>query len=199
MLTEIFERNLCDDPAVLSRRERKKRHQKYSIIRAAQELIEEKGYDATSVSEIAAAADISYATFFNYFPTKDDILLAINDMEYEDLLEIVNLRYSKDDPISVILEGIFLEWNEDSLKNRKVSIRIQETALLSSNSPAHSKTQSLLTSLISEGIRRGEFHSNTNPELTTALLSGLRNEVTLNNRMDLAGKGFRQIIDYIRK
>ena len=57
-----------EDPAVLSRRERKKRNQKFTIIRAAQPLFEEKGYDETSVSEIADAADISYATFFNYFP-----------------------------------------------------------------------------------------------------------------------------------
>ena len=44
-----------EDPAVLSRRERKKRNQKFTIIRAAQPLFEEKGYDETSVSEIADA------------------------------------------------------------------------------------------------------------------------------------------------
>ena len=34
-----------EDPAVLSRRERKKRNQKFTIMRAAQPLFEEKGYD----------------------------------------------------------------------------------------------------------------------------------------------------------
>ena len=56
-----------DDSAVFSRRERKKRDQKYAIIRAAQNIIEAKGYVAASVNEIAEAADIAYGTFFNYF------------------------------------------------------------------------------------------------------------------------------------
>ena len=113
-----------EDPAVLSRRERKKRNQKFTIIRAAQPLFEEKGYDETSVSEIADAADISYATFFNYFPTKDDLLRAIAHVEYEDLAEVVNLRFSPEDSVETILLGTLKEWLEDSLKNRKISARL---------------------------------------------------------------------------
>jgi len=39
-------------------------------------LFREQGYEATTIEQIAAAADISPSTFFRYFPTKEDVVLA---------------------------------------------------------------------------------------------------------------------------
>ena len=43
---------------------------------AAVELFIAKGYDATTVAEIAAAAEVSEPTFFRYYPTKAAVVLA---------------------------------------------------------------------------------------------------------------------------
>ena len=58
-----------------SRRERKKRELRERIYDESAQLFLRHGFDATTVEQIAEAADVSQATFFNYFPSKDDLIL----------------------------------------------------------------------------------------------------------------------------
>ncbi|MFD4476840.1 TetR/AcrR family transcriptional regulator [Streptomyces sp. NPDC058471] len=70
--------------APLGLRERKKLKTRIAIREATYRLIEEQGYDATTVEQIAEAAEVSASTVFRYFPSKEDILLTD---EYDPLLE----------------------------------------------------------------------------------------------------------------
>jgi AcrR family transcriptional regulator len=56
-------------------RERKKASTRAAIQRHALRLFREQGYEATTVGQIAEAAEISESTFFRYFPTKEDVVL----------------------------------------------------------------------------------------------------------------------------
>ena len=67
----------------LGLRERKKIRTRETIRQEAFRLIEENGYAATTVEQIAEAAEVSPSTFFRYFPTKESVLLA-DDMDRAD-------------------------------------------------------------------------------------------------------------------
>jgi len=59
-----------DEPGL---RERKKAKTRLSISHVATELFIKRGFDAVTVAEVAAAAEVSVATIFNYFETKEDL------------------------------------------------------------------------------------------------------------------------------
>ncbi|MGH3378360.1 MAG: TetR family transcriptional regulator, partial [Actinoallomurus sp.] len=67
----------------LGLRERKKLKTRRSIQQHALRLIHEQGYEATTVEQIAEAAEVSPSTFFRYFPTKEDTILTD---EYDPLI-----------------------------------------------------------------------------------------------------------------
>jgi AcrR family transcriptional regulator len=64
-------------------REAKKQRQRQEIVQTALELFREQGYDETRISDVTKRADISDATFFNYFASKDLVLdeLALAQVE----------------------------------------------------------------------------------------------------------------------
>jgi AcrR family transcriptional regulator len=55
-------------------RERKKQRTRQTIVDAAFDLFEERGFDGTTIADIAEAAEIAPRTFFSYFPSKDDVV-----------------------------------------------------------------------------------------------------------------------------
>lgn len=57
-------------------RDRKKEALRHQIIQAAARLIAERGLDATTMEDVAAAADVSVATVYNYFGTKTALVVA---------------------------------------------------------------------------------------------------------------------------
>jgi len=63
-----------DEPAI-GLRERKKAKTRAAIQKEALRLFKEQGYEATTIEQIAAAAEVSPSTFFRYFPAKEDIVL----------------------------------------------------------------------------------------------------------------------------
>lgn len=81
-------------------RERKKQRTREAIQREAMRLFQEQGYDGTTIEQIAAAAEISPSTFFNYFPTKEDVVLFDR---YDPMLLSMLAHRPADEPVSASL------------------------------------------------------------------------------------------------
>jgi AcrR family transcriptional regulator len=73
-------------------RERKKQQTRDRIRSVARELFVERGFDRVTVAEVALAADVSEATAFNYFPTKEDLFFGGLEEFEEQLLDTIRSR-----------------------------------------------------------------------------------------------------------
>ncbi len=86
------------------RRERQKYERERRILAAARRLFDRKGYDGTSMENVAARAGLAVGTLYNYFPSKEELLFAISRADTEPLLRIGEaiLADPPDDPAEAI-------------------------------------------------------------------------------------------------
>jgi len=78
-------------------RDRQKARRREAIMAAAARLFEERGFEQAAMEEIAATAELSVATVYNYFRSKGDICLAIYRAD-RDLVQAATDRVIADPP-----------------------------------------------------------------------------------------------------
>src|SRR6516165_7364868 len=87
-------------------RERKKQRTRDTIARVAHQLFVERGYQATTLPDIAEAADVSTRTIFAYFPSKEDILFSHLELMKAALAQALAERPEGKDALETIREFI---------------------------------------------------------------------------------------------
>lgn len=98
--------------------------EKASLIReAATKIISQKGYFQTSISEIASEAGISVGTIYNYFETKQEILLDIFSKEFEDRKEFYKELSQQDITLVEQIRAI-LDRHFSQLESHKELLRV---------------------------------------------------------------------------
>src|SRR5918992_5924968 len=105
-------------------RERKKQRTREQIVEAAMRLFAERGYQATTIADIAEAADVAPRTFFSYFPSKEAVVFHKVDRDLEGLASALRERLPGENAFDALrrwIEGMFveLETNEDETALRK--------------------------------------------------------------------------------
>ena len=155
--------------SVESRRVRRSAELRERLFRAALVLFGKKGYAETTVEDITEAADVGKGTFFNYFPTKEHILMAFGEMQLGKLEAIVRDAKQSDLPMQDVLRILVHRMTEEPIRNPAI-IRALLLANLSSVPVRgamlriHDRNRALLGQLIRHGQERGEIRTDLPPE-----------------------------------
>ena len=87
-------------------RERKRARTRRALVEAATDLFSRHGYEATTVADIAAAADIGTRTFFSHFAGKEEVLFPESDQRVGAAIEAIAARGPADRPADVLIRAL---------------------------------------------------------------------------------------------
>ncbi len=182
-----------------NRRERQSLERRERLFRAALDLFARKGFAETTVEDITNAADLGKGTFFNYFPSKEHILLAFAEMQLGKLGAAADEARAKNEPTKVFLRSLGARMTQEPIRNPAI-IRILLRAFLT-DSPVRESVVDLQnrviaihTEIIRLGQQRGEIRDDLPPEVLanvfrqtvfgTLLIWSLYGDATLLSRIE---------------
>jgi AcrR family transcriptional regulator len=157
---------LATSPAVpareSSRRERRSAEIRERLFRAALDQFAKKGLQETTVEDITDAADVGKGTFFNYFPSKEHILIAFVEMQVGKLQAEVEQARRTERPVPEFLREMSVRMSAEPARNPSVVRAILQAYL--STTPVREVIRrkqalghELMTAMIELGQRRGEI------------------------------------------
>jgi AcrR family transcriptional regulator len=110
-------------------RERKKERTRRALIEAALRLFAEKGYEETTLAQIAAEADVSTRTFFSYFASKEDVVFYDAQVRQERAVALLAARKSGESPTELLLrlfeESIAWQAVQERLTFEDAALRVR--------------------------------------------------------------------------
>src|SRR5215470_5712031 len=188
-------------PAPGSRRERRSAELRERLFRSALALFASKGYAETTVEHITEAADVGKGTFFNYFPSKEHILMAFGEMQLGRLEAVVREAEQSDLPMRDVMRTLVMRMTEEPIRHPAI-VRALLQANLSSVPVRgemvrfHDRNRALLGRLIRHGQERGEIRSDLPAEeiadawrqtiFGTLMFWSLTGDATLTARIETA-------------
>ena len=141
-------------------RELKKREKRERLLNASLRLFREKGYEQTKVSDITRAAGVAKGTFFNYFPTKERVLLALGEqmlgrlgrVESNDIFQQKTTRGK----VKAMFHALAAGLDADRELVKEMVYRGLRLPDLVDNSRAQLDFRAMLVLLIEQGKRKNE-------------------------------------------
>jgi AcrR family transcriptional regulator len=202
-MTAVFKPLLNDLPTspAPDRRQRRSADIRERLFHASLQLFAQKGFAETTVEDITEAADVGKGTFFNYFPSKDHILLAFGEMQLSKLEGLVAEARATGEPLQDFLRKLGPRMTEEPKRNPAI-IRALLQAYLSTT-PVRAammdlqrRVHALHSQMIQLGQDRGEIrndlpateiaHVFRQTLFGTLLIWSLYGDATLDERIEAA-------------
>jgi AcrR family transcriptional regulator len=191
-------RDLASNPG---RRQRRSAEIRERLFNASLRLFAQKGFAETTVEDITEAADVGKGTFFNYFPSKDHILLAFGEMQLRKLEAAIEVARKTVEPMPEFLRTLGIRMTQEPTRNPAI-IRALLQAYLSTT-PVRAammdlqrRVHDLHTEMIQLGQDRGEIRNDLPAAeiaqvfrqtiFGTLLIWSLYGDATLHSRIETA-------------
>ncbi|WP_163152466.1 TetR/AcrR family transcriptional regulator [Anoxybacillus sp. MB8] len=148
------------------------------ILTAARTVLAEKGFDDTKVSEIAEMAGVAKGTFYIYFPSKLDLVLAlVREMQGKILSEaekVIDLKVNHFEKLVQVIKAAFIvmESYRDVFPIFN-AVSAFKTEQWKAEKEIRVPYYNFLKSLIENGQKSGEFSCDLNAEMTAILIVGM--------------------------
>lgn len=150
-----------------SRRERRKEETRRRLLAAAEQLFHTKGVEATTVEEIAAAADVAKGTFFNYFENKQTLLVTLTFIRIHSLLvEPPAPGQPAAERIACTLRAMGDELFPYRDLAQQIFMHAQVYPIPTEPTPAQ-----VMAAMVREGQLHGEFHPDVDADVAGELLA----------------------------
>ena len=151
-------------------RERKKQRTREQIIDAAIGLFAERGYQATTIADIAAAADVAPRTFFSYFPSKEAVVFHDLERDLDGLASTLRDRLPGETAFDALrrwIDSMLDEWmaEGDTAALRK-RLCIEDEGLANFQGGVMARIQELMLEAIADDL--GEPADALRPRLVAA-------------------------------
>ncbi len=154
----------------MGRRQRHGAETRVRLFRCALQLFAERGYPNVTVEDITEAADVGKGTFFNYFASKDRLLIVMAEIQLGKVKEALALAEAGELTICSVLHRLFLRSAEEPGRSPALARALLASFLASEDVRrliAHnlaSEGRKLLSQIIAEGQRRREIDSRLKKE-----------------------------------
>ena len=164
----------------MSRRERKKQQSRKAILDAAVEVFSRKGFRDASVADIMRAAALGIGTFYNYFNSKEEILMSLLGRLSEEVVDALGELRAANRPSAELLAAgsritakfldenrfvlpLFLSGSEDSAMPEGMAGKIEMTP----------RFKPVFASIIRQGQEQGEFRDDVPAELIAEMFHSI--------------------------
>ena len=147
--------SLDTPPATPGLRERKKQRTRDTIARAALRLFAERGYDETTLAEIAEAADVAPRTIFAYFENKEDILFSDEMGIFNELKRRLDERPAGATTVDALREFVACMKSPDEDTKLRKKVIMADPALQMKMRAHHAQLEPMLAESIARDLGTG--------------------------------------------
>ena len=167
---------MAADDGALSRRERRKREVRERIMEAAMDRFVAQGFSATTVDQIAEDADVAQKTFFNYFPTKQELFRQLAAERIDELQEILEEEREREGSTRQKLEHCFLRLSalleQRGLLARDLILEVVRAREPGGHREHTTRVHAAFGAILRDGQAAGEVRSDHPVEFTTEMVVG---------------------------
>jgi TetR/AcrR family transcriptional regulator, cholesterol catabolism regulator len=152
--------------------------QRTRILEATAKLFRSKGYDNTTMGDVAAALDVTKAALYYYFPSKSDLLLEICETAIDSAIEATDDTSVESEPADARLRHVVSNLIRTQNENFEAFAVFFEEESIRANpryKAINTKREDFgktLEEILAAGVREGIFHS-VNIRLTTLAIVGM--------------------------